>query len=335
MPRQSRIDAYGALQHVIARGIARQSIFWDDRDRLQFLDRLGTILQETGTRCFAWALIPNHFHLLLKTGEQSLSTVMRRLLTGYAVSFNRRHHRRGHLFQNRFKSILCQEESYLLELTRYIHLNPLRAKIVNSLEELDRHHFAGHSVLMGSNRNDWQDTGYILRLFGKRLPEARRDYRRFVEKGISQGRRPELTGGGLVRSAGGWSGLKTLRKAKLYMKGDERMLGNGDFVQQSLQTANERLERKYRCQSRGCNLDQLARRVAQLLDISIDDVFALGKTRSRVRARSLLCYFAVRQCGMTMVSLSRQLGISQMAVSQSVKRGEKIALENRFELDQP
>jgi REP element-mobilizing transposase RayT len=333
MPRQSRIDAHGALQHVIARGIALQKIFLDDRDRVQFTDRLGTILQESGTRCFAWALIPNHFHLLLKTGDQPLATVMRRLLTGYAVSFNRQHQRRGHLFQNRYKSILCQEDNYLLELTRYIHLNPIRAGIVYSLAELDRYNFAGHSVIMGSIKNDWQDTGYILRLFGNRHSEARREYRRFVEKGIPQGKRPELTGGGLVRSAGGWSGLKTLRKAKIYMKGDERILGDGEFVQQSLQTANEQLERKYRHQSRGYNVDQLARRVAQLLDISIDDVFAQGKTRFRVRARSLLCYFAVRQCGMTMVSLSRRLGISQMAVSQSVKRGEIIAHENRFELD--
>ena len=107
MPRQSRIDAYGALHHVIVRGNARRKIFFDDEDREQFLERLGIILKETGTACFAWALIPNHFHLLLKTGQTGLSTVMRRFLTGYAVSFNRRHRRWGHLFQNRYKSILC------------------------------------------------------------------------------------------------------------------------------------------------------------------------------------------------------------------------------------
>ena len=130
MPRRSRIDAVGALHHVIARGVARRKIFFEDKDRDDFLDRLGTILKESDCACYAWALMSNHFHLLLKTGSVGLSTVMRRLLTGYAVTFNKRHHRWGHLFQNRYKSILCQEEAYLLELTRYIHLNPLRAKLV-------------------------------------------------------------------------------------------------------------------------------------------------------------------------------------------------------------
>jgi REP-associated tyrosine transposase len=102
MPRQSRIDAPGALHHIIARGIERKTIFKDDVDRDNFLDRLETILTQTQTACFAWALIPNHFHLLLRTGTTTISNVMRRLLTGYAVSFNFRHRRHGHLFQNRY-----------------------------------------------------------------------------------------------------------------------------------------------------------------------------------------------------------------------------------------
>ena len=128
MPRKSRIDAAGALHHIICRGIEQTDIFVDDFDRDNFVERLGKILSETNTPCFAWALLPNHFHLLLRTGEVPLSTIMRRLLTGYAVSFNRRHRRHGHLFQNRYKSILCQDDPYLLELVRYIHLNPLREK---------------------------------------------------------------------------------------------------------------------------------------------------------------------------------------------------------------
>ena len=150
MPRQSRIDAPGALHHIIARGINRKSIFQDDADRDNFLDRLGNILSETQTACFAWALIPNHFHLLLRTGTTTISTVMRRLLTGYAVSFNFRYRRRGHLFQNRYKSILCQEDFYLLELVRYIHLNPVRGDIVRDLEALKKYPNSGHAVIMGS-----------------------------------------------------------------------------------------------------------------------------------------------------------------------------------------
>jgi len=151
MPRQPRLDAPGLLQHVMARGIERRDIFKDDKDRNSFLDRLAIILEETQTQCYAWALIPNHFHILLRTGPSAsadasrcragptpLSKVMRRLMTGYAVTFNKRHKRSGHLFQNRYKSVVCEEDAYLLELIRYIHLNPLRARLVQDLKELDK-----------------------------------------------------------------------------------------------------------------------------------------------------------------------------------------------------
>ena len=96
MPRQARLDAAGVLQHIMARGIERRKIFWDDKDRSSFLERLAVILEETQTQCYAWTLIPNHFHLLLRTGPTPLSKVMRRLMTGYAVTFNLRHRRAGH-----------------------------------------------------------------------------------------------------------------------------------------------------------------------------------------------------------------------------------------------
>jgi len=133
MPRKSRIDAAGAVHHVIAQGIDRADIFFDDADYKSFLNRLGSVLAKTKTACYAWALMSNHFHLLLRTGNTPIAAVMRRLLTGYAVNFNRRHKRFGHLFQNRYKSILCQEDLYLKELVRYIHLNPLRAGIVSGI----------------------------------------------------------------------------------------------------------------------------------------------------------------------------------------------------------
>ena len=168
MPRQSRIDAPGALNHIIVRGINRKKIFNDDTDRYDFLYRLGKIVTDAHTECFAWALLPNHLHLLLRTGCAPISTIMRRLLTGYAMSYNRRHRRHGHLFQNRYKSILCQEDVYLLELVRYIHLNPLRAKLLKDLKALEKYPFSGHSVILGKRKNSWQNVEYILKLFGWR-----------------------------------------------------------------------------------------------------------------------------------------------------------------------
>ena len=330
MSRRSRIDAPGALHHIIARGIARKEIFRDDENRENFLDRLRVILKETKTVCYAWALMPNHFHLLLRTGSAPIATAMRRLLTGYAVSHNRRHRRYGHLFQNRYKSILCQEDVYFLELVRYIHLNPLRAGLVSDLSKLGKYLYSGHGVLMGKFKNDWQDIGSVLKMFEKKVGTARRKYNAFVKKGISEGKRPDLIGGGLIRSAGGWSALKAQRKAKIYQKGDERILGDSNFVEKILNAANETMKKKYALKAQGFDLDMVARRVANLLHIECDKVWAPGKHRQVVEARSLMCFWAVRELGISMASLSRKLNISIPAVSHSVIRGEHIAKSNQY-----
>jgi len=167
MPRLARLDAPGVLHHVIIRGIERRKIFKDNKDKDNFLDRLEILLPETKTICYAWALLSNHAHFLFRTGDTPLSTLMRRLLTGYVVSFNRRYKRHGQLFQNRYKSIICQEDAYLKELVRYIHLNPLRAKIVSDISALNTYAYSGHSVIMDKNKRLWQDKGYVLSFFGK------------------------------------------------------------------------------------------------------------------------------------------------------------------------
>lgn len=332
MPRQSRIDAPGALHHIIARGINRKSIFQDDADRDNFLDRLGNILSETQTACFAWALIPNHFHLLLRTGTTTISTVMRRLLTGYAVSFNFRYRRHGHLFQNRYKSILCQEDSYLLELVRYIHLNPLRTGIVKDVRMLNQYRYCGHSCILGKDTHIWQDKDYILKLFASNKSTAIRRYREFVKKGIRQGRRSDLVGGGLIRSAGGWSAVKLLRRIGEYQKGDERILGDSDFVKKVLAQAKENFERKYQLRSEGVSYEDVVSRVADLLGVSAEQVLATGKYKKTVAARSLLCFWATSELGIGQSELGKKLKISQPAVSLAVRRGEQLATREGYAL---
>jgi len=137
------------------RGIERRNIFRDATDREEFLARVARLVPETQTACYAWVLMPNHVHLLLRTGAAPLPTLMRRLLTGYAVRFNRRHQRHGLLFQNRYKSVVCQEDVYFTELVRYIHLNPLRAGIVANVTELNRDPYGGHSALLGKMNRPW------------------------------------------------------------------------------------------------------------------------------------------------------------------------------------
>jgi putative transposase len=333
MPRQSRIDAPGALHHIIVRGIERQKIFLDDQDRSHFLERLGVIIEQSETACYAWALMPNHFHLLLRTGSAPIAYVMRRLLTGHAVSFNRRHKRHGHLFQNRYKSILCQEDAYLLELVRYIHLNPLRAKLVTDMDALGKYPFCGHGVVMGKHTLNWQDTETVLAYFGKQVRSARRSYRAFVTRGLqNEGRRWDLTGGGLIRSAGGWAAVKALKKEKVHVKSDERILGDGDFVEKTLAKSREHYERQYALKAGGVDLEKVAGMVSELLGMKTEQVWQPGKSRLQVKARRLLCYWAVRQLGESMTAMSRRLKISIPAVSKAVAQGAKIAEQNGLKI---
>lgn len=332
MPRKARIDAPGALHHIIVRGIDRCQIFRDNRDRDQYLDRLGDILSESETPCYAWALMSNHFHLLLKTGLVPLASVMRRLLTGHAVYFNRRHRRHGHLFQNRYKSILCQEDTYLRELVRYIHLNPLRAGLVDDVEALSGYPYSGHSALMVKIGRAWQQGDYVLGFFGQSKAEARKAYKQFVAEGVERGRRPELTGGGLQRSVGGWRALASIRRESDWVKSDERILGDSDFVKMVLRHADEQMETRYRLYSENIKLDDVAQRVARVMGLPLEAVWEAGRRHQTVQARSLLCYWASRELGLSMTEIANRLGLTQPAVSIAARRGEEIARRKGYSL---
>lgn len=324
MPRQGRIDAPGAVHHITVRGIERRKIFLDDQDRSDFIKRLGDLVLETQTQCLAWALIPNHFHLLLRTGNTPIATLMRRLLTGYAIVFNRRHRRSGHLFQNRYKSILCEEDAYLKELVRYIHLNPLRAKVIKDLMELDRYRFSGHSCLIGKDKNEWQAIGRVLSFFSARPSLARRRYREYVEKGLAQGRRPELVGGGLIRSVGGWAAVRSMRKAGVSLKSDERILGGSDFVAQVLAEAQEAMDNKDALAAKGVGLDEIVAVASRLLGVKPQALIGAGKERRIVKARQLACHWAVGELGLSMTEVAKRLSISVSTVSVAVKSGRGI-----------
>ena len=224
---------------MIARGIERREIFRDDRDRDRFVERLGELVEHTGTRLYAWCLLPNHFHFLVRRGDQPLSVLMSRLMTGHAVRFNLRHNRSGHLFQNRYKSIVVEEEEYFLQAVRYIHLNPVRAGLIPTPQDLDAFPFSGHTVLMGRRTAPWQDTDAVLARASRPGDEKRRvGIGIFVLAGWNEGHRHEFTGGGLVRSAGGWEALAG-REFEDREAADERVLGSGRFVEEVWKEAGE------------------------------------------------------------------------------------------------
>lgn len=219
-----------------------------------------------------------------------------------------------------------------MELVRYIHLNPLRAKLVADIRQLDTYPYSGHSVIMGQCDNDWQDKETVLNRFGERIGTARRKYRQFVEKGIALGKQPDLVGGGLVRSMGGWAAVKAMRRAKSYVKGDERILGGSEFVKTVLKESEDAYERRYRLKAQGWDIDRVAEQVAELLQMEVDEVWSPGRYQRLVAARSLLCYWAARELGVSMASLARRLNISSVAVSKSVLRGAALVKENNYTL---
>ena len=309
MPRTARIDSPGLLQHVIVRGIERRAIFADNLDRSRFVKRFGTLLTETGTDCYAWALLPNHVHLLLRCHQTELSRFMRRLLTGYAIYFNCRHQRSGHLFQNRYKSIVCDADVYLLELIRYIHLNPLRAGVVDDLHELEGFPWCGHGVLLGKNTQAGQLVSAVLQLFGNNVAAARSGYRQFIADGLAMGRRPELVGGGP-------SALPAADAGDDKRVADRRILGSDAFVDtlRREQAVRERIAPRL-------TLDELAIKVSSMYNLPADAIMRRRRNNASAEARAVYCHLAVRTLGFTAAAVGRHLHVGSSAINRAVARG--------------
>lgn len=318
MPRQARLDAPGVLHHIMARGIEHTPIFRDKRDRENFIERLAGLASDNSWNVYAWALITNHFHLLVKTGKSPLSRNMRSLMSGYAGYFNRRHKRSGHLFQNRYKSIVCEEETYFLELVRYVHLNPLRAKMVHIMDELDNYKFTGHSAIMGKADRPWQNIDEVLGRFSEKRKQAVRLYREFVAAGVKEGRRPDLSGGGLLRSSGGWPGVTELRRGREKYRADERVLGSSEFIEELLSDFEKHSERK----NRPTSLDTVMNRVSEETGISRELLTGGGRDRKVSKARGVLASVWIRHLGRSGYQLASVLGVSSQSLYAASKRIE-------------
>jgi putative transposase len=316
MPRIARLDMPELLQHVIVRGVDRCDIFRDDADRRRLLQSLSKLLVATGTDCFAWSLLTSHAHFLLRPRATLLAPFMRRLLTGYAIYFNLRHKRSGHLFQNRYKSFVCEEDAYQLELLRYIHLNPLRAGLVEDLKALDSYPWSGHSVVMGKSLLEGQSADMVLSLFSGNASVARRQYRQFVADGIPLGKREEFGSG------------RKLTKKLLAEPGeepyDQRVLGSGEFIEE-LRMRRE-LEAELTCP---LEIKEIVAKVCRRFEVDPEELLLKSRAAKIVAARSLICYFAVRRIGHSGVEVGRHVNLARAGVSVAAARGAAIVRENQ------
>jgi len=196
------------------------------------------------------------------------------------------------------------------------------------MDDLKNYEYSGHSVVMGERSLCWQQAGYVLEFFGSGAQRARQRYCQYVEQGIELGRRPDLVGGGLIRSMGGWEGVKKLRQqGQDRVKGDVRILGEGQFVEQVLAKTEETFTRQHELKRRGYDLVKVEQKVCKLCGIAWEELRMQGREKKRVEARSLAIYWAVRELGIDGMSLARRYRLTQPAIVYAVRRGEKIAKE--------
>ncbi|MBI4707734.1 MAG: transposase [Candidatus Omnitrophica bacterium] len=316
MPRQARIDYPGALHHVIGRGIERKAIFKEEADKSLFLKIIKEQLSKSKVQIYAWSIMDNHFHILLQTGETSLAEFMRGVLTGYAVNYNKKQKRVGHLFQNRYKSILCDKDEYLLPLIRYIHLNPVKAGIVD-INSLYKYNWTGHRELLKKEEEGIIAREEVLGYFGKTERKAIDSYKEYINEGIEL--KEDYEGGGLIRSAGEMDeAIK--RRSEDYQTYDDRILGDGEFVEKVYNTIEEKLNYKIK------DIETLIIKIAKYYKVKEAELLETRKKGTR-EARSVLVYMAIKYLGESGKSIGKKLGIGIAAASISREKGRQICTE--------
>jgi len=288
-------------------------------------------VQKANAGLYAWALMPNHAHVLMRTGTLPLSQLAQRWLGPYATAFNLIHRRAGHLFQGRFKNVLVEEEPYLLELVRYIHLNPVRSRLPVTIDSLDTYPWTGHAVLLGKAAFAAQDCTFVLGRFAPALRQARIAYRKFVREGVSDGCLPDLEGGGLRRSSLGWEVIPNLKRGRELWEFDERVLGSSEFVRGVLERIGDRgVPRPPADPIRV--LESLGERVSCRFSITSNELCSPTKRQNVIDARAILSYLAVRHHGLSLTAVARHLNVARQSVARGLARAERVFVERGGDL---
>ncbi|MGH7872068.1 MAG: transposase [Candidatus Binatia bacterium] len=277
----------GAFYHVIARGNQRQKIFRDDRDRLSYLGRVEHYRQRYKFRIYAYVLMSNHVHFLIETGKTPLSKIFQGIQFTYTQYYNRRYRSVGHLFQGRYKAILCDRDAYLLELVRYIHLNPTRLK---NPEDLAAFRWSSHSAYLGRKGSLAIDTALVLNQLGNSTSQAHNAYRKFIDGGRQLG-----------------------HDDRYYQAVDQRFLGDEKFVERIAKRAPQG---EIRPGKRQLRFEKLLPAVAQVHGCAVNDLTAAGRQRAWAKPRAQLAYLARNWCAMKAIEIARRLHRDASMVSR-------------------
>jgi putative transposase len=295
MARKARAEVEGGLYHVIARGNNRRRIFNSPADYDKFLTLLAVEKVRLPFFLYAYCLMTNHVHLLIERREDTIGRIMHRVLTGYSQYYNRRYRRIGHLLQGRHKAILCQSDRYLAELVRYVHLNPVRAKMVSAPEQYP---YSGHRAYLGMEPAGILDVDPVLRHFGAKQKVAREAYREFVAAGTKLGHQEEF-----------------------YLTDEGRILGSEEFVDATIHRIGE-TKRLPRVSGQnnlpatdGLDIDRLIAVVEKVCRIPRKDFYGSGKSAGAVLAKEILILTG-RQLGASLILLAEVTGLSSGSVSR-------------------
>jgi REP element-mobilizing transposase RayT len=297
--RKPRIEFEGGFYHVITRGNQKQKTFREEQDFLKYLRVLGDYKVRYGFSLYAYVLMNNHVHLLITTEKTPLSKVLQGINQRYTMYFNRKYRTVGHLFQGRYRAILCDRDEYLLTLVRYLHYNPVRAKIVRGPEDYP---WSSHREYDDPSRAGIVDTTLVLQMFAEDLAQARRLYRKHMEQEAS------------------------VFNGDLYKTVDQRILGGKEFVARIM----KRTQRGLSCGRRRheFTLEEIASGIGQLRGIGLEELRDKGKEPGRMEGRKLFS-LAARQCGYKGTEIADFLRRDPAAVTDYLK--DEKSLRNRLE----
>lgn len=291
MARRPRIHFPGAFYHVIARGNRKQGIFRDEKDIKQFLTYLSRCKHRFAFRLYAYVLMHNHLHFLIEVGEVPLSRIMQSLLFAYASYFNRRYGEVGHLFQGRYKAILCDKDAYLLELIRYIHLNPVRARVAKSPED---YAWSSHRSYLGKGERHLIDEGFVLDQFGASRSLARRRYRQFV-----------------------WERISGEREEKYYRVKDQRYLGGDEFINRIEMEKEGLMDGVY-----DITLEAISDEASRVMGIRKEKLYSLTRDREGAYGRGIVAYLARVISDYSVKEIGEHFRRSPVAMSEAIMKVE-------------
>lgn len=300
MARKPRIEYEGAFYHILSRGVYNVDLFLDDKDYKTFLIKLQEYKQRYLFKLYAYVLMKNHFHLLVETGSTPLSKIMQGLLQSYTQYFNKRYKRWGHLFQGRYKAIICDKDSYLLELIRYIHLNPVRAKIIKNPWDFI---WSSHRIYLGIGDDELiNEVEFVLKLFSKSKKKAILLYERFIleEKGKKS-------------------------SEKFYSP----ILGDEEFKEQIQKKIGQRLT----TEKKKVSIDEMVKKICKLKGVKKEDILSSRRDKKVIEARRLLIYFCKSYTQVTNKEIARYLKRDEAVILRCGRAFREGEMENKRQVE--